>query len=378
MKTNSVCHREQRQDRALPTTPTPRTIPCGFWTAVAERSENTAFPARPYLPKRRGAALPAAVQKGWLKRQARWAASLCALTAQLLSAAEQSPAPPAPIQQGKGHRFACTDYSAGKVFIVNADGKVEWEYSTGHCNDLWVLPNGNLLFNTGHGVKEVTQQKAVVFTYESPSEIYACQRLANGNTFIGECNTGRLLEVAPDSKIVKEVRLLPAGKDGGHLYMRNARVLANGNYLVAHYGEQVVREYDSQGGKVREIPAPGGPHSVIRLPNGNTLIACGDMPGSRHVFEVDEKGVIVWEVKGNDLPGINLKFMAGLQRLPNGNTVMANWLGHGQLAKAPHLIEVTRDKRAVWTFSDHRTMSTVSSIQILDVASDATKGEVWH
>ena len=28
----------------------------------------------------------------------------------------------------------------------------------------------------------------------------------------------------------------------------------------------------------------------MRLPNGNTLIACGDMPGSRHVIEVDKEG----------------------------------------------------------------------------------------
>ncbi len=55
----------------------------------------------------------------------------------------------ASVQEGKGHRFACTDYTTGKVFIVNADGKVEWEYVTGQCNDLWALPNGNLLFNTG-------------------------------------------------------------------------------------------------------------------------------------------------------------------------------------------------------------------------------------
>ena len=264
------------------------------------------------------------------------------------------------------------------MFIVNAEGKVEWEYPTGNCNDLWALPNGNLLFNTGHGVKEVTRQKAVVFSYESTSEIYACQRLPNGNTFVGECNAGRLLELAPDGKVVKEIRLLPAGKDGGHLYMRNARQLANGNYLVAHYGEQVVREYDSQGRKVRDIPAPGGPHSVIRLPNGNTLIACGDMPGGHHVTEVDKDGKTVWEVKDDELPGISLKFMTGLQRLPNGNTVMSNWLGHGQFGKAPHLIEVTRDKRVVWTFADHQTMRTISSIQLLDVPGDATKGEVWH
>ena len=34
----------------------------------------------------------------------------------------------------------------GKVFIVTAEGKVEWEYDAKNCNDLWVLPNGNLLF----------------------------------------------------------------------------------------------------------------------------------------------------------------------------------------------------------------------------------------
>jgi hypothetical protein len=305
-------------------------------------------------------------------------ALLAAPPVQLRAAQEPPAAAPKPSQEGKGHHFVCTDYSAGKVFIVNPNGKVEWEYATSHCNDLWALPNGNLLFNTGHGVKEITRQKAIVFSYESPSEIYACQRLPNGNTFIGECNAGRLLEVAPDGKLVKEVRLLPAGKDGGHLYIRNARQLANGNYLVAHYGEQVVREYNPEGRKVREIPAPGGPHSVLRLSDGNTLIACGDMAGGAHVTEVDRDGKTVWEVKADELPGIHLKFLAGLQRLPNGNTVLSNWLGHGQLGKAPHLVEITRDKRVVWTFFDHQTMTTVSSVQLLDVPGDATKGEVWH
>ncbi len=80
------------------------------------------------------------------------------------------------IQTGKGHRFACTDYTAGKVFVVSADGEVEWEYETGRCNDLWVLPSGNILFNTGHGAMEVTRDKKVVFSYTSESEVYACQR----------------------------------------------------------------------------------------------------------------------------------------------------------------------------------------------------------
>jgi outer membrane protein assembly factor BamB len=267
--------------------------------------------------------------------------------------------------------FICADYTQGKVFIVDAAGKVEWSYDAPDANDVWALPNGNFLFNTGHGVKEVTREKKVVFSYESSSEIYACQRLANGNTFIGECNAGRLLEVSPSGQIVKQIRLLPDGQDGGHLYMRNARRLADGSYLVCHYGAQVVREYDPNGKLVREIPAPGGPHSAIRLPNGNTLISSADMDGAvPRVFEVSPAGKTVWQVSGNELPGISLKFMAGIQRLPNGNTVMCNWLGHGQLGKAPHIIEVTRDKKVVWTFADHETMKTVSSFQLLGSASD--------
>ncbi len=294
------------------------------------------------------------------------------------SAWAQAEGGPEGIQTGAGHRFAAADYSGGKIFIVAADGTVEWEYPTGTTNDVWVLPNGNVLFNTGTGVLEVTRDKEVVFSYESKSEVYACQRLADGNTFIAECNSGRLLEVAPSGAVVHEVKLLPEGTDGGHVYMRNARKLANGHYLVAHSGEEIVREYDSTGKVVAEFAAPGGPHSAIRLPNGNTLISCGDLHKQAMVIEVDKDGKTVWKVEHDELPGISLKFMAGLHRLPNGNTVMSNWVGHGEFGNAPHIIEVTPDKKVVWTFQDHATMKTVSSVQVLDVPGDPLQGEVLH
>jgi len=279
----------------------------------------------------------------------------------------------------EGHRFACTDYTGGKVFVVDAAGKVEWSYDAPHANDIWVFANGNLLFNTGHGCKEVTRGGKVVFSYESASEVYACQRLSNGNTFVGECNAGRLLEVDPAGRIVHQVRLLPEGQDGGSAYMRNARRLPNGHYLVAHYGLEVVREYDQDGKVVWQVASPGGPHSAVRLPNGHTLIASADRDDApARVFEVTPDGRTVWEVRGDELPGISLKFMAGLHRLPNGNTVMANWLGHGKLDVAPQLIEVTPDKRVVWTFSDYQTMKTISSVQLLDVAGDALEGTALH
>lgn len=276
------------------------------------------------------------------------------------------------------HSFVCTDYTQGKVFIISDTGTKEWEYPAENCNDIWVLQNGNLLFNTGKGVKEVTREKKIIFSYESNSEIYACQRLPNGNTFIGECNAGRLLEVSPAGKIVKEIKLLPDGIDGGHSYMRNARKLKNGNYLVAHYGLNKVCEYDSLGKILMEIPVKGGPHSVIRLPGGNTLIACSDHNGEPRVVETDKSGKIIWQLTKNELPGIELKFMTGMQYLPDGNLLLTNWLGHDQFGKAPHAFEITHDKKVVWVYNDFTILRTMSSIQLLDMNPDSTTFNLMH
>ena len=70
--------------------------------------------------------------------------------------------------------------------------------------------------------------------------------------------------------------------------------------------------------------------------------------------------------------------MTGLQRLPNGNTVMTNWLGHGHFGTAPQVIEVTPQKMVVWTFADHQATKSIATIQLLDVPGDATRGEILH
>jgi hypothetical protein len=261
--------------------------------------------------------------------------------------------------------FACADYTQGKVFIFK-NGKVVWDFPAPDCNDIWVLQNGNILFTTGHGVLELTFLKDTMFHYESKSEIYACQRLSNSSTFIGECNSGHLLEIASNGKIIRLVKLLPDSNDGGHAYMRNARKLRNGNYLVAHYGLDKVCEYDSSGMLVMEIPVKGGPHSVIRLPNGNTLISCTDHDGEPKAVEVDRAGTVVWQLLRDELDGIDLKFLAGMQVLPNGNMVFTNWLGHNQFGTAPHAFEVTREKKVIWIFNDHTVLRTMSSIQLLN------------
>ncbi len=298
------------------------------------------------------------------------------LLASLLAAAAAEPA--AATSYAAGKWLAVADYSQGKVCLVGPDGTVRFETPAPSCDDLWALENGNLLFNTGRGVREVTRAGVTVFEYTSSSEVYACQRLANGNTFVGECNSGRLLEIKPDGSVAKEVRLLPEGQDGGHAYMRNARQLANGHYLVALTGSQLVREIDGDGKTVWEVAAPSGPHSLARLANGNTLIATGDLAQDPRLLEVDAAGKTVWEVSNRDLPGAPLRFLTGFQRLPNGNTLISNWLGHNEFGKAPHLLEITPDKKVVWTYENHKDFKTIASVVVLDADGKAPGGAIIH
>jgi hypothetical protein len=114
-------------------------------------------------------------------------------------------------------RVLAADRSAGKVAVVAADGKVEWEFPNTHdVHDLWLLPNGNVLTHTSHTtVVEISPEKKVVWKYEAKPkpgyrgkvEVHAFQRLADGNTMVAESGNARIVEVSKAGEIVKEVPL---------------------------------------------------------------------------------------------------------------------------------------------------------------------------
>ena len=275
----------------------------------------------------------------------------------------------------------------GHVAIVGPGGKVEWEVECKHnSHDIALLASGNLLLHTGHTtIVEMTPEKKAVWQYEAKPkdgykgriEIHAFQRLADGLTMVAESGNRRIVEVGRDGKIVKEIALQVDHPDP-HRDTRMARKLASGNYLVCHEGDGVVREYEGSGRVVWSCtldlagrPAsPGhGPEGhgtavfgALRLKSGNTLIACGN--GNR-VIEVNPAGKTVWSLEQRELPGITLAWVTTLQALPNGNIILGNC--HAGEAN-PQLIEVTRDKKVVWTFRDFKTFgNNLAVAQILDL-----------
>ena len=262
------------------------------------------------------------------------------------------------------HEIMVADSGLGKVLKFSAEGKCVWEYDAPNTYDVQVLSNGNILFtyadkkNKAAGVKEVTPAKKVVWEYKTTGEIFACQRLANGNTMVAECTNGLLVEVDAKGKVVKQVKVTSTKR--GHSTMRIARKTEAGTYVVGHVGDGVMREYDASGKVIFEFDAPGPAYAALRLANGNTLISCKD-----DIIEVNPKGKTVWHLKASDIPEMSPKWMTGIQRLPNGNTVICNWLGHRQEGKGVPIFEVAPDKKVVWTFTDTTATKWVSGVQIL-------------
>jgi outer membrane protein assembly factor BamB len=262
---------------------------------------------------------------------------------------------PAPVHTGTPHRILVGDYSKKLVAIVGVDGKIEWQQPIGAIHDAWLLPSGNVLFQTSwQNLVEMTPEGKEAWKYHAgksngnegkPVEVHAFQRLADGVTMIAESGPCRIIEVAAEGNLLKEVKL-KVEHPSAHLDTRLARKLTSGNYLVAHEGEnKKVREYDPQGTVVWEYDVKHRVYSAERLANGNTLIGTGD---GHKVIEVDREGKTLWSLEQKDVE-FKLAWITMVERLANGNTVVVNCHA-GE--KNPQMFEVTADKKVVWTFND--------------------------
>jgi len=265
------------------------------------------------------------------------------------------------------------------IYLIK-EGKVKWTYdipfkdSTGtmeELGDALMRPNGNIVFCRKTGASEVTPDKKIIWNVFAPkgTEIHSVQPIGNTKVMYvinGNPAVCRLVDVRT-GKVEKEVTL-PTGKTSAHLQFRRVRMLESGNVLAAHLDSNVVAEYDWNGKTVWSFKV-NGPWSASRLKNGNTLIS------SYHntITEVNAKGEVVWTLNQSDVPQVKLFITQAAERLPNGNTMIANWCPGD--VKDPkdwvgtiQLLEVTADKKVVWALSEwsNPDLGPASSFQLLD------------
>ncbi|MDR2849560.1 MAG: arylsulfotransferase family protein, partial [Verrucomicrobiota bacterium] len=179
----------------------------------------------------------------------------------------------------------------GRVLLLSPQGEVTWEHKAGNVHDVWRLPNGNVLFADGN-ITEVTPDHAVVFEYKPENQkgggAFSCQRLPNGNTVVGENASGRVVEVDKDGRVVFSFMTRYTTQNDHH-HLRMVRKLDNGNYLVCHSGDNLVREYRPDGSTAWERKTPALAFAAVRLDNGHTLIS-----SLGQVTEYDADGNEVW------------------------------------------------------------------------------------
>jgi len=266
------------------------------------------------------------------------------------------------------HRIMFAEYGKGpnRLVELDADGKATWEHKFPSIAVIFqVLPEGHVLYAYGGkptGVREIDRKEKVVWDYQSKCpQVLGCSRLANGNTLVAEQGPCQVVEVDKDGKAVRTTPLSTTEK-GYHLQVRNVHKLANGNLLAAHEGEGAIREVDPTGKLVWEFTKVENTGEAIRLANGNTLIAGATQ---KRLIEVTPKGEVVWEFAAKDAPELNLTWVSSLQVLKNGNYVVGNFL-RGQEGKGVHAFEVTKDKKVVWTFADHKLAQSITTVRVLD------------
>ena len=247
------------------------------------------------------------------------------------------------------------------IVIVGEDGKTEWQLKL-PASDGWMLESGNILaalypckkFPKG-GVGEIDRKtKEFVWEYQGQQkEISTVQQIGENEYLVAELGeTPRAIVINREGKILKEMPFA-CQKKNAHMQTRMLRLLPNGNYIAPHLLDFAVKEYEPDTGKVvRTFPTDergrdkkDWPFTAIRLENGNTVIGCTN--GNR-VIEVDGEGKIVWSVDNDDLGENLIDDACGIQRLPNGNTMITSYHAKGDKVK---LIEVNRDKKVVWRFN---------------------------
>jgi hypothetical protein len=259
-----------------------------------------------------------------------------------------------------------------RVMILNPLGTVYWQQPAQLTHDVWMLTNGNVLFADGATVTEVTLEHKTVFQYKPAEQkgggAFSCQRLVNGRTLVGENSTGRVLELDAAGQIVFTLQTTPS-KLGEHHNMRMARKLDNGNYLVCHSGLRQVKEYTPDGRVVWEVQVVGGvAFAALRTPKGTTLVTSLDQ-----VTEYDDKGAKVWEFACRDLPELKLQNLTGMHLLANGNLVLGCYRAY-QDGAGCGLIEITREKEAVWRYSNPGGDGTMMAVEMLSPRAQRLEG----
>ena len=225
------------------------------------------------------------------------------------------------------------------------------------------------------GVTEITPEKTVVWNYDAPTghEIHTAIPIGKARVLYiqnGDPAVLRVVNIATNTT-EKEISLTVKRPSSTHGQFRHARLTEKGTLMVAHMDLNKVVEYDSDGNELWSFPGVN-PWGVTPLSNGNVLIT--DRQGVR---EITRRGDCVWSFAPSDVPAYPFASLQQAWRLPNGNTVINNWINEWAKTEENNpggiqAIEVTPEKKVVWalrSWTPPTDLGPATTVQFLDEPS---------
>lgn len=262
------------------------------------------------------------------------------------------------------HRFLAVD-NGGNLLIYVDQFHPEKSWSVpipAGSRDIQVLgsePNARVLVSHGNGAAEydLATGKKLAWEVTRYKGIQSSIRLPDGNTLLcgGDATIYTLDATGKELSVVK---------CKSKVNVRLMRLLDNGNLLIGLAHPYAIMEMTRGGDVVKMIETKGKGYKALLLPNGHYLSSAGD---ESKLVELDKDGKEVGFVGGkNEHPSLGLDFVSGWDVLPNGNKVLANWLGHGKQGKGVHIAEFTPDNKAVWQWADHKLAKQITNVKVLE------------
>jgi hypothetical protein len=270
------------------------------------------------------------------------------------------------------------------LFLNQKDSSKSWTVPIPAASrDLQLVSNNKLLVSHGNGAAEYDRTTgAKGWSIDTFSGVSTAQRLLNGNTLLGWSRgaTDKLPATVSFSEVNR------AGTEVSRLTVNNittlrlARRLSNGHTLftgdINNELKFYVFEIDSTGAIVWQQSLYGGRGYVAnRLSNGDTWATIGPIrdvwqPGKddNKVLQLSPNGSIVRYWGGmTDHPSARLRKFSGFSVVPkNGNIVVANWLGDGNIGTGPHAVEFDAQNKLVWSWEDHYAAETITNLLVIE------------
>ncbi|MDG1874375.1 MAG: hypothetical protein P8J27_10725, partial [Mariniblastus sp.] len=255
-------------------------------------------------------------------------------------------------------------------------GKVIWEHTpTGKVWDFVLVDDHSLVYPVITGKKEVRcidydQKLKWAWPYaDHYREIINITRHRSQLIISGQMPSHAIV-MGLDGKVEKTLPI-PTTYQHQHGQLGNVYGVGKNHFLAQLWGEGVVLEVDERGKEIWKYQVPrfgagkypvGTVQDVLRLDNGNTMVACGTQA---RLLEVSRTGEIVWMFDGKSNPELRFTNACNLQPLKNGSILVTNFL-RGNAGSGAHAFILSKARRITWTLTDHENFTAASQVWAIE------------